>query len=112
MFHVTSSSRVVAAAFLLCGCFEAADGMQGGDGGPAAGKERTRMIAQLEDQSERVRKAAASEILNSRDADIERIAAIVERSVPHEAKKAIARDSIVLLGKLRAAKAVPLLVRF
>jgi HEAT repeat protein len=108
----TYGSRLAAAALLLCTYFDAAgETMQKRSSTPAGGKGRTQMIDQLEDPSETVREAAVSKILKSRDADIDQIVGIVERSVPQEGKKAIARDNIVLLGRLRATKAVPVLVR-
>jgi len=74
------------------------------------GKEH-KMIGQLDSPSESVRSAASAEILKNRDADLQQIAALVEKYLSIDDRKATARDGILLLGKLHAAQYVPLLVK-
>ena len=70
------------------------------------------MFAGLESESPTVRAQASAEALARRQPDdIAAILAIVEKYLSDEARQGTVKDNMLLLGKLRAVQAVPLLVR-
>lgn len=69
------------------------------------------MLDDLTSESPEVRATATAEVLDARRVTLQTIAAITERFLPDEQRPATAASGIRLLGKLRAAEYVPLLVQ-
>lgn len=68
-------------------------------------------MVELESENQALRAQASAEILKRYQADVAAVLKIVEKYLPDPARGGTVKDSMLLLGKLRAAEAVPLLVR-
>lgn len=70
------------------------------------------MLAELESESPEIRAKGSAEILaRHRPEDIAEIRRIAEKYLPNATRQGTVRDSILLLGKLRAVVEIPFLVR-
>lgn len=65
----------------------------------------------LASESPEDRKTAAGEILAARQAETAKIIELAEKYLPMESRNGTLKDLMLLLGRLRAAEAVPFLVR-
>jgi len=68
-------------------------------------------MIQLDSESPEIRAQAISEILKRRDADIDALMQLLERKLTGDDRQGTVKDVMLLLGRLRAVRAVPLLVR-
>jgi hypothetical protein len=78
----------------------------------AGANREDNVYTQLESESPEARAAASAEILSRQRADHEKVAAVVAKYAAEEGRGGTVKDSMLLLGKLRAAEHVPLLVRY
>jgi hypothetical protein len=78
--------------------------------GQAEHEKEKKMYLDLESESPEVRAAAASAIIEGRREDASQVALVVEKYLT-ASRPATVRDSMLLLGKLRASEYVALLVR-
>jgi hypothetical protein len=69
------------------------------------------MSIELESESPEIRAHASKEVLERRQADIAAVLKIVEKYLGDDTRRGTVKDNMLLLGKLRAAEAVDLLVR-
>jgi len=69
------------------------------------------MFDGLESESLEIRQAASAAIFQSYQVDRQKVAVVVEKYLPVNGREGTVRDSILLLGKLRAAEYAPLLAR-
>lgn len=73
---------------------------------------RQKLLSELESETPNVRAAASAEVLSHRQpGDVAAIMRIVEKYVAEGNRQGTVKDAMMLLGKLRAIEAVPLLVR-
>lgn len=87
-------------------------GLVSGISGAQAPKRRGKLFPGLESESQTVRAQASAEVLaRHQPDDIAAILAIVEKYLSDEARQGTVKDNMLLLGRLRAVQAVPLLVR-
>ena len=68
-------------------------------------------MTQLDSESPEVRARATAEILKRRDVEIDALMQLLERKLAGDDRQGTVKDVMLLLGKLRAVRAVPLLVR-
>jgi hypothetical protein len=65
---------------------------------------------ELDSESPEVRAHASAEILKRRDADIDALMQLLQRKLAGDDRQGTVKDVMLLLGKLRAVRAVPILV--
>ena len=66
---------------------------------------------ELDSESPEVRARASSDILQRREAEIDVLMQLLERRLVNDDRQGTVKDVMLVLGKLRASRAVPLLVR-
>ncbi len=90
-----------------------ATGLIGATWGPQASQdERYKLIEGLESESPEVRANASAKVLARRQPeDIPEIVKIVEKYLGSDDRQGTVKDNMLLLGKLQAVDAIPLLVR-
>ena len=66
---------------------------------------------ELDSESPEVRARASAEILQRREAEIDALMQLLERRLVNDDRQGTVKDVMLVLGKLRASRAVPLLVR-
>ena len=67
-------------------------------------------MMELDSESPEIRARASSEILKRRDTDIDALMQLLERRLAGDDRQGTVKDIMLLLGKLRAVRAVALLV--
>ena len=68
-------------------------------------------MMELDSESPEIRARVSAEILKRRDADIDALMQLLESKLAGADRQGTVKDVMLLLGKLRAVQAVPLLVR-
>ncbi|HTX37363.1 MAG TPA: hypothetical protein VME43_20185 [Bryobacteraceae bacterium] len=81
-------------------------------GAQASRDERYKLIAGLESESPEVRAKASAEVLaRQQPGDIAEVMRIVEKYLKSDDRQGTVKDNMLLLGKLHALEAIPLLVQ-
>ncbi len=65
---------------------------------------------ELDSESPEIRARASSEMLKRHDADVDALLQLLERKLAGDDRQGTVKDVMLLLGRLRAVRAVPLLV--
>lgn len=107
---VQRSSHGILSRIALAGM---ATGLIGATWGAQASRdERYKLIAGLESESPEVRATAGAEVLaRKQPGDIAEIMRVVEKYLSSDDRQGTVKDNMLLLGKLHAVDAIPLLVR-
>jgi len=102
------NSRLISRRMLLACVVIAVVGSRLDGQGPAREGGR---IMELDSESPEVRARASAEILQRREAEIDALMQLLERRLVNDDRQGTVKDVMLVLGKLRASRAVPLLVR-